>query len=109
LPYLAVAGGAYIFVYKHLKGTFKFLIPNVDPNPEELQVWADLKEAKIEMKDAINKLIELKTNCKFTLNSINYIIIKFNLQNIKVKIFSIVKFKQLKNKFYFIFYFKKQI
>jgi len=67
LPYLAVAGGAYIFVYKHLKGTFKFLIPNLDPNPDEGQVWADLKESKIEVKDAINKLVELKTNCNFFL------------------------------------------
>lgn len=65
MPYLAVAGGAYIFVYKHLKGTFKFLIPNVDPNQDELQIWTDLKENKMEIKDAINKLMELKTNCTF--------------------------------------------
>jgi hypothetical protein len=59
---LAVAGGAYIFVYKHLKGTFKFLIPNIDPNVDEVQIWTDLKEGKIETKDALVKLIELKTN-----------------------------------------------
>ncbi len=64
LPYLAVAGGAYIFVYKHLKGTFKFLIPNIDPNPQEVQIWSDLKEGKIEYNEAINKLAEIKTNSK---------------------------------------------
>lgn len=65
MPYLAVAGGAYIFVYKHLKGTFKFLIPNVDPNPDEVQIWTNLKEGKMEVKDAVSKLLELKTNCNF--------------------------------------------
>jgi len=60
---LAVAGGAYIFVYKHLKGTFKFMIPNLDPHQDEIQIWDDLKEGKIEAKDAINKLMEIKNNC----------------------------------------------
>ena len=64
MPYLAVAGGSYIFVYKHLKGTFKFLIPSPEVNSTELQVWNDLKESKIEENEAINKLSDLKANCK---------------------------------------------
>ena len=51
-------------MYKNLKGTFKFLIPNVEPNPQEIQIWTDLKENKIEYNDAIQKLSELKSNCK---------------------------------------------
>ena len=88
---MAVAGGAYIFVYKHLKGTFKFLIPNVDPNTEELQIWTDLKEAKLEAKDAINKLIELKTNCKIIFFFITYKLLRILQQQY------FFKFKGYKN------------
>lgn len=58
-PYLAVAGGSYIFIYKNLKGTFKFLIPNLDPPAKEVQIWNDLKDTKIEYKEGFAKLEEL--------------------------------------------------
>ena len=61
---MAVAGGSYIFVYKHLKGTFKFLIPSPDLNSSEVQIWNDLKENKIEESEALSRLSDLKANCK---------------------------------------------
>jgi len=57
--YLAVAGGPYIFIYKNLKGTFKFLIPNIEPNPDEQNIWNLLKENTIDVQSGIKKLEEL--------------------------------------------------
>lgn len=59
MPYLAVAGGPYIFIYKNLKGTFKFLIPPIDPNKDEINIWNELKDSKIEHQAAINRLQDL--------------------------------------------------
>jgi hypothetical protein len=62
VPYLAVAGGTYIFIYKNLKGTFKFSIPNLEPNAQELQIWNDVKDGKIDYSTVIEKLQELYFN-----------------------------------------------
>lgn len=47
-----------------MKGTFKFLIPSIEINQIELQIWNELKEGKIEENEAINRLSDLKANGK---------------------------------------------
>lgn len=70
IPYLAVAAGPYVFVYKNLKGTFKFLIPNIEPNHDELSIWNQLKENKIDIDTANRKLFELsKSNDNIELST----------------------------------------
>ena len=65
IPYLAIAGGSYIFIYKNLKGTFKFSIPNIEPNAQEVQIWNELKEDKLDHSIVISKLQEMYFNSKY--------------------------------------------
>lgn len=76
VPYLAVAGGPYIFIYKNLKGTFKFLIPNVEPNSFENQIWTDLKESKLDQKDAFKQLEEFENKSELSTRSLELLSIK---------------------------------
>lgn len=64
VPYVAVAGGSYIFIYKNLKGAYKFCLPNIEPNEDEVQIWNELKENKIDCKSARSKLVDLNKNSK---------------------------------------------
>lgn len=64
VPYLAVAGGPYIFTYLNLKAKFKLLVSNIEVNNLEQSIWDDLKEGKIENSAAIAKLKEMITNRK---------------------------------------------
>jgi len=68
VPYLAIAGGSYIFIYKNLKGTFKFSIPNIEPNAQEVQIWNELKDDKIDHSIVISKLQEMYFNSIKLLN-----------------------------------------
>jgi Bardet-Biedl syndrome 1 protein len=76
VPYLAVAGGPYIFIYKNLKGTFKFLIPNVEPNSIEAQIWTDLKEGKLDQQGAIMQLEEFENKSDLSTRSLELLSIK---------------------------------
>ena len=38
---------SYIFIYKNLKGTFKFSIPNIEPNAQEVQIWNEFSCQKV--------------------------------------------------------------
>jgi hypothetical protein len=67
VPYLAVAGGAYIFIYKNMKGTFKFCIPNPEVNADEIQVWNDLKENRLDVPTAVKRLTDLKNTSKMSI------------------------------------------
>jgi hypothetical protein len=60
-----VAGGPYIFIYKNLKGTFKLLIPNLDPYAEENQIWNELKENKIDGLSALSKFNALEEESNY--------------------------------------------
>lgn len=61
---LAVAGAQYIFIYKKMKGTFKLVIPNIEINSLELQIWDDLKNNKMENQKAIDKLKDMASESK---------------------------------------------
>lgn len=62
IPYLAVAGGPYIYTYRYLKGTFKLLIPNIEINSLEQSIWDDLSEGKIENLYAFKKFKDMAEN-----------------------------------------------
>jgi hypothetical protein len=48
LPALAVAAGPFVFIYRNLRPYYKFTIPPVDINPQEADVWADVKSDKLD-------------------------------------------------------------
>lgn len=75
--YLAVAGGCYIFIYKNLKGTDKLLIPNIDVNQLEIQVWEDLKQEKIDCQLAVERLEGLaKSKISLSTRSLDLLYLK---------------------------------
>ena len=51
-PSLAVAGGSYIFIYRHVRPYRKWMCPSVPIPNEEVNVWNDLKTSSITHSDA---------------------------------------------------------
>lgn len=79
--YLAVAGGHYIFIYKNLKGTIKLLVPNIEVNSLEIQIWEDLKEGKIDNGTAVEKLKDMaKSKIQLSTRSLDLLSIKDELE-----------------------------
>ena len=42
VPAIAVASGAYIYIYKNLRPYFKFTLPTLDVNPSEFDLWTQV-------------------------------------------------------------------
>lgn len=62
--YLAVAGSSFIFIYKNMKGAFKLVVPNIEINSLEIQIWEDLKNNVMENDQSISKLKEMNDQSK---------------------------------------------
>ena len=60
VPFLAVAGGTFIFIYKNLKGTVKFPIPNHKLNAEESAIYTKFAENQIDVKTCLALIKELQ-------------------------------------------------
>ena len=59
-PAVAVASGTYIFIYRNLRPYFKFTLPLVEVNPEELAVWRDLGAGTLTPADGHARLAEIR-------------------------------------------------
>lgn len=59
VPFLAIAGISYIYIYKNMKGTFKLLIPKLEVNLIEQGVWEELADGRLENDPGIKRLKEL--------------------------------------------------
>ena len=57
-PGLAVAGGSYIFIYRHVRPYRKWQCPSVPIAEEEAQVWSNLKSGQVTDADAYKLLDE---------------------------------------------------
>ena len=69
IPLLAISGGNSIFIYKNLKGYMKYEVPDQDVNSEEMFIYEQFYEDRIDNKtclkkifDLADRLIELKVN-----------------------------------------------
>ena len=69
IPLLAISGGNSIFIYKNLKGYMKYEVPDQDVNSEEMFIYEQFYEGRIDNKtclkkiyDLADRLIELKVN-----------------------------------------------
>ena len=69
VPLLAISGENYIFIYKNLKGYIKYEVPDQSVNSEEMFIYEQFSDGKIDNKTCLNKifnladrLIELKVN-----------------------------------------------
>ncbi|RWS29918.1 Bardet-Biedl syndrome 1 protein-like protein [Leptotrombidium deliense] len=48
VPAIAVASGAYLYIYKNLKPFYKFALPELPVNETENDAWMQIKEEKID-------------------------------------------------------------
>ena len=69
IPLLAIPGENYIFVYKNLNGFIKYEVPNQEVNSEEMLIYEQFYDGKINDKTCLKKifnladrLVELKSN-----------------------------------------------
>lgn len=68
VPFLAIAGISYIYIYKNMKGTFKLLIPKLEINQVEQAVWDELADEKLDNDQAITRLREIFDDSKSFFN-----------------------------------------
>ncbi|KAH8868962.1 Bardet-Biedl syndrome 1 protein like [Schistosoma japonicum] len=70
---LAVASGPYIYVYRKLSPYYKYILPSLQPQLNELQLWEQAREGNLTAEELREKLEELKCELyKFTSRSIRY-------------------------------------
>ncbi|XP_037076017.1 LOW QUALITY PROTEIN: Bardet-Biedl syndrome 1 protein homolog [Pollicipes pollicipes] len=48
VPAIAVASGAYIYIYKNLRPYFKFTLPTLEVNPSEFDLWTQARDDMID-------------------------------------------------------------
>ncbi|RWS02729.1 Bardet-Biedl syndrome 1 protein-like protein, partial [Dinothrombium tinctorium] len=59
VPAIAVASGAYLYIYKNLKPFYKFALPDLPVNETEYEAWTLAKDEKIDfiaLKEALETL-----------------------------------------------------
>jgi len=59
-PSVAVAAGAYIFIYRNLRPYYKFSLPLLPVDAREMQLWTDLIDSKTSLEDARELLTTIR-------------------------------------------------
>ena len=59
-PAVAVASGSYVFIYRNLRPFYKFSLPNVVIDPNEVEVWNKLKSGDMSVDAALDATIQLR-------------------------------------------------
>uniref|UniRef100_A0A7S1PG26 Bardet-Biedl syndrome 1 N-terminal domain-containing protein n=1 Tax=Percolomonas cosmopolitus TaxID=63605 RepID=A0A7S1PG26_9EUKA len=60
VPLLAIASGSNVFLLKNLQPFYQFRLPEMEINAQEMEIWNDLRENKLDVLKAVNELKELK-------------------------------------------------
>lgn len=75
-PAVAVAAGAFVYVYKNLRPYFKFTLPHLQLNPEELELWNNAKEDMMtgsQLHQALHELQKKEKDIPLTVRSLKYL------------------------------------
>merc|ERR1712151_183549 len=56
IPTLAVASGHQVFIYRYMRPYLKFTLPPIDIDPAEVEIWEELKNDSIDVRNAYDKL-----------------------------------------------------
>ena len=59
IPFFAVAAGNSIFIYKNLKGTIIYTIPDQEINSEEMLIYQQYNKGAIDEKKCLKKIFDL--------------------------------------------------
>uniref|UniRef100_A0A7S1IQI7 Bardet-Biedl syndrome 1 N-terminal domain-containing protein n=1 Tax=Eutreptiella gymnastica TaxID=73025 RepID=A0A7S1IQI7_9EUGL len=61
-PAVAISSGPYIYIYMNLRPYYKFTLPPVEVNQVEADIWANLRNQKITIAQAVEDLENAKEN-----------------------------------------------
>ena len=59
-PFLAVAAGAHVYIYRNLRPYYKFTLPELPVAPRETDVWRAVRDGHVSSSDAWRELSEMK-------------------------------------------------
>ena len=59
VPAIAVASGAYIYIYKNLRPYFKFTLPTLEIQPMEKELWAQASTDQLEVNDQLLSFVQI--------------------------------------------------
>ena len=62
-PAIAVASGAYLYIYKNMKPFYKFSLPALEVSPQEVDAWSQFNSKNIE----VSALRELLLNVRLAI------------------------------------------
>ncbi|GAB9463367.1 Bardet-Biedl syndrome 1 [Globisporangium polare] len=60
IPALAVASGSFVYIYRNFRPHYKFTVPTIEIDVEELKVWEGLAKCAIEIPAALNQLTSMR-------------------------------------------------
>jgi Bardet-Biedl syndrome 1 protein len=55
-PAIGIAGGSYVFIYRHLRPYFKFTLPSVPIDPQDESVWVEMTSSAVDVPTGIGML-----------------------------------------------------
>ena len=58
-PFLAVAAGAHVYIYRNLRPYYKFTLPELPVAPRETDVWRAVRDGHVSSSDAWRELSEM--------------------------------------------------
>jgi Bardet-Biedl syndrome 1 protein len=83
-PNLAVASGNSIYIYKNSRPFFKFTLPLIEISSEEIKVWEDLKENRINIDEACTFLGSLRDS-EITISARSAELLSYDKENEKIE------------------------
>ncbi|TYZ68204.1 hypothetical protein PybrP1_012980 [[Pythium] brassicae (nom. inval.)] len=60
IPALAVASGSFVYIYRHFRPHYKFTVPTIEIDVEELKVWEALAKCALEISAALAQLTSMR-------------------------------------------------
>jgi len=59
-PAIGVAAGGYVFIYRHLRPYFKFALPQVEIDPQDLSIWEELTKGAVDIVSGFDLLSQAR-------------------------------------------------
>lgn len=89
-PAVAVASGAFVYIYKNLRPYFKFTLPLLELNPAEADLWSQVKEDKIDpriLRELLEGLAHEGSEIPLTVRSLKFMRLEADELQIFVSMF----------------------
>lgn len=85
-PFLAVAAGAHVFIYRNLRPYYKFTVPPLETNSRELEVWARVGDDRMTAGEAWDELSAMRDNgIRLTSRSVDFLDIEDGTEDFRAR------------------------